>query len=415
MSSQQILQTESKKIWNPVFTQVVLINTFAHVCTYMMNTLSGMYANYLGATATIVGLVTSLFALTALLFKIISAPAIDAFNRKYVLVGSVGILFLSFICYYFSNSVPMLFVSRLLTGMGLAFVPTCCMAMASDTLPIDKMSTGIGYFALGTAVAQAVAPSIGIWLKNSIGYTNTFALLGVAMLLVIVYSLTIKTDYKPVSKFKISFGSVIAKEALIPTVLLFFLSMAFALINAFLVLYGNLVLFGSEQAQGHNEMGLFATVYAITMIFTRPLIGKLADKYGTVKVIIPSMVCFAASFLMISFSTSLWLFLTAAFIAAFGYGGCQPAIQAVCLKSVPKERRGAASCTSYIGSDLGNLAGPVIAGEIIIGIGGSNKLLGYTSMWRIMIFPVILAIIFSMIFRKNIANAGQQYKVKDAK
>jgi MFS family permease len=218
-------------------------------------------------------------------------------------------------------------------------------------------------------------------------------------LLIILYALTMHEDYKPVNKFKISVNSVIAKEAIVPSVMLLFLSISFSLVNAFLVLYGNLTLFGNEQATGHTEMGLFSTIYAITMIFTRPMIGKLADKYGTVKVVIPSMVFFAASFLLISTASSLWMFLFAAFIAAFGYGGSQPAIQAVCMKSVPKERRGAASCTSFIGSDIGNLVGPVIAGA----------LLGYQSMWRIMIVPILIAMAVSLIFRKQILYAGQSF------
>jgi MFS family permease len=402
-------KTRSNTIWTPLFIQAVIINTLVHICTYMMNPISGMYANFLNAPETIVGLVAGFFAVTALLFKIISAPAIDAFNRKYVLVASIAILFVSFIFYYLSKDITMLIISRLLTGAGLAFVPTCCMTIAADALPLEKMSTGIGYFALGTAVAMAAAPTIGLALVGAFGYTHTFAIMAVFMLLIILYALTMHEDYKPVNKFKISVNSVIAKEAIVPSVMLLFLSISFSLVNAFLVLYGNLTLFGNEQATGHTEMGLFSTIYAITMIFTRPMIGKLADKYGTVKVVIPSMVFFAASFLLISTASSLWMFLFAAFIAAFGYGGSQPAIQAVCMKSVPKERRGAASCTSFIGSDIGNLVGPVIAGALIMGTGGANKILGYQSMWRIMIVPILIAMAVSLIFRKQILYAGQSF------
>ncbi|EGB94455.1 drug resistance transporter, EmrB/QacA family [Clostridium sp. D5] len=37
------------------------------------------------------------------------------------------------------------------------------------------------------------------------------------------------------------------------------------------------------------------TVYALTMLISRQFIGRMADKYGTVPVAIPSMVCFAVS------------------------------------------------------------------------------------------------------------------------
>ncbi len=399
----------AQRIWTPLFINAFVINVLVHICTYMMNTLSATYANYLGATPTVVGLVTGLFALTALLFKVIAAPALDSFKRKYVLIASIIILLSSFVCYSLAQTVPLLIVARLLTGAGLAFLTTGCLTIASDALPIEKMSTGIGYFTLGSAACQAVAPSIGLALVSAFGYTTTFSILAVVMLLVIVYAFTMKMDSKPANTFRITVQSVIAKEALLPACILFFLSMAFSNINAFLVLFGNLAIFGSEQASG-SEMGLFFTVYAVAMIFTRPLIGKLADRFGTVKIVVPSMLCFAASFLLISLSRTLPMFLLTGLVSAFGYGGCQPAIMAVCMKSVPKERRGAASCTSYVGNDLGNLAGPALAGTVVSAVGGASKLMGYVTMWQVMIIPIVVAIIFSLVFREKINHAGDSFK-----
>ena len=48
--------------------------------------------------------------------------------------------------------------------------------------------------------------------------------------------------------------------------------------------------------------------------------GTISDRYGLDKVIIPACCCFALSFLVMSISTSLILFLVAGAISAFGYG-----------------------------------------------------------------------------------------------
>ena len=60
------------KIWNRVYTCVFLAYAMLFLGMQMVNTLVAKYADHLGATATIVGLVSSLFALTALIFKIVS-------------------------------------------------------------------------------------------------------------------------------------------------------------------------------------------------------------------------------------------------------------------------------------------------------------------------------------------------------
>ena len=134
------------------------------------------------------------------------------------------------------------------------------------------------------------------------------------------------------------------------------------------------------------------------------MIGKLTDRYGLVKIVVPSLICFAASFLIISYSRSLPMFLLAAFVAAFGYGASQPAIQALSLKCVPKERRGAGSSTNFIGTDLGSLLGPILAGAVA-------DLLGYEVMWRVMILPVVFALVIVLFSRKRISRMEENFKL----
>ncbi len=375
------------RIWNAVFISAFLVNMMIQFCVQTMNTLVGKFANYLGATATVVGLVSSLFALTALVFKLVSAPMIDTFHRKYVLLGAMGVTFLAMVCYSFSHSIQLLIVARLLQGTGQAFTTTCCLTIASDSLPEKKMGTGIGYFALGAAIVQSFAPTVGLKLFDLIGYNQTFAVLAGVMLMAMIYACTMRIEHREGKKFSLSLQSVIAKEAVVPAALLFFLSMSSCVVNAFLVIFA--------EERGVMDIGYFFTVMAITMFVTRPLIGRLADKLGSAKVIIPGLLCYAASFLLISFSHSLPMFLLAAFVSAFGYGGCQPAIQAMAMRAVPTERRGAASCTSYIGTDLGNLVGPVIAGAVV-------EAFGYTNMWRIMILPMVCAGAVMLSFRRHV-------------
>jgi len=112
------------------------------------------------------------------------------------------------------------------------------------------------------------------------------------------------------------------------------------------------------------------------------------------------MCVFAIALLIISFSRTLPMFLLAAFVSAFGYGACYPVIQALCMKIVPKERRGAGSSSNYIGMDLGILIGPVLAGRIA-------EKLGYVTMWRIIIIPVIIAIALSLLFSRVISPRGE--------
>lgn len=139
------------------------------------------------------------------------------------------------------------------------------------------------------------------------------------------------------------------------------------------------------------------------MLFAPRMVGKLADRWGTTRAVIPAMLCFALSFWVISYSDSLPLFLLAAVISAFGYGAAQPAVQALGMKSVLESRRGSASSTSYIGQDLGNLVGPIVAGWLV-------ERLGYRLMWRMMILPVLAAILLVILFRKKVVRIEERFQ-----
>ena len=97
-------------IWNRVYTCVFLANAMLFLGMQMVNTLISLYAESLGAAATVIGIVSSLFALTALIFKVVSGPAIDAFNRKFILMGAIAVIAVSFFGFAISMTMPMPFL-----------------------------------------------------------------------------------------------------------------------------------------------------------------------------------------------------------------------------------------------------------------------------------------------------------------
>ncbi|MBU3877606.1 MFS transporter [Faecalicatena sp. AGMB00832] len=387
MLAEQQDKEKKESIWNRVYTCVFLANAMLFLGMQMVNTLISLYAEYLGAAATLIGIVSSLFALTALIFKVISGPAIDAFNRKYILMGAIAVIAVSFFGFAISITMPMVIGFRLLQGVGQAFTATCCLALAADSLPPERFGVGIGTFTLAQAACQAIGPSIGLELSKILGYQITFAIAGVCTMCGVFVIMLIKTPYREKQKFQISIKNIFSKEAMLPAILLLFLQMAFININSFLVIFAN-----QRDVAG---IGLFYTVYAVSMLFAPRTVGKLADHYGAAKVLPPAMLMFAFAFWLISESSALWMFLIAAVVAAFGYGASQPAVQTLCMKCVPKERRGSASSTSYIGQDLGNLIGPVLAGSIA-------EQVGYVMMWRAMMLPIIAAFVCVIWFRGRI-------------
>ena len=387
------------RIWNAAFVSIFIANGMMNLGQQMVNSLVAKYADFLGAPATLVGLLTGSFAATALGFKIFSGPMLDSFSRKKLLMAAMAVMVISYAGYGFSSTVPMLFTFRLIEGAARAFTATGCLAIASDARPADKFGSGIGVFSLAQAACQAIGPTVGLTLYRYIGYQTTFWI-GAACLVcgVIAAGRMQMPENRARKQFRIRLSSIAAKEAAMPAILLFMLSGTFFTINSFLAIYGT--------DMGIVNIGFFFTVYAGVLVFSRPLIGKMSDQYGLVKVTIPALICFALSFFLISIADSLFMFLVAAFVSAFGFGAAQPAIQTLCMKCVPSDRRGAASSTAFIGNDLGNMAGPVLAGYIV-------ECAGYRVMWRAMILPIAAAFVLLLCFSRKITEVEADFKKRE--
>jgi len=399
------MKTETK-MWNATFINILIVNFCHQMGQQMMNTLVPKYANALGANAYTVGLVSSVFAVSSLLIRPITTPAFDSFSKKKLLIASILGIFIVFTSYGLSKSVYMLMAARLLHGICVGCVAPLSLAIAGDALPDSSLGKGIGIFSLCQAIGQAVGPNMGLSLSHTIGYRYTFFIGAVIMLIAAVISLFLKEVNNSRKPYRIALENIIEKDALHPAVLTFLTMLPYTCINSYIAIYGDLL--------GVERIGLYFTVYAVFLLITRPLGGTLIDKYGYKKVLIPSLLCFAASFILIGSSKNLYGFLIAAAVNAFGYGVCYPSLQSLAMSCTAKSRRGAAGSTSFLGADLSMLVGPALAGLLVDSVNKSTgtAVKGYSVMYFVMTIPAIIGILYFLIFDKKIV-ASIKYNIED--
>lgn len=383
-------------IWTARFVSLFLINFVITFAQFMTLVLVPKLASSLGASSLMVGVVAGVFAVTALAVR----PAVGwttlVVRHNYLLAGTVCLILVAFVMYGLSDSVPVLIGARLLHGAAMGFLAPVTLAMASEALPPSRMAQGIGTFSLGQALSTALGPSVGLWMLASVGYRTSFFIGAGVMLVSAIMALRLSSP--PAQRphdVRFRWSSFIAPEALLPAAVMFFLAGAFSGVNTFIVLYG--------EARGVEEIGLFFAAYALFIVLSRPLAGALGDARGLSIVIIPGMVVFAISFVLIANVDSLAGFLLAGAVSALGYGICQPAVQTWALTSVEPDRRGLASNTNYIGVDLGYLVMPIVGGWIVaadVNTGASTQA-AYSMMYLTFIVPVAVGLILFLFSRRQ--------------
>jgi len=389
-------------IWSRGFVHVLVINLAVSVAQLMVNTLVPKLAVVLGASAVVVGVVSGMFAVTALGVRPVVGPATARVRLNHLLAGTAGVMLLAFVTYAVADSIPVMMAGRLLHGAGMGFLAPVMLALASENLPERRMASGIGVFSLGQAAATAIGPAIGLALQPVIGYQGTF-LVGAAVLGAALLAALRVPTHPPVGVAGRAFSwrAFVAVEAVVPAVVLFFLAGAYSGVNAFVVLYG--------EALGVTDIGLFFTAYAVFVLVSRPVAGRIADRHGLGTVIVPGMLVFAASFVLLARARTLTDFLVAGAVSAFGYGVCQPSVQTMALMSVDRTRRAVAGNTSYIGVDVGYLVMPVAAGSVVsvVGAQGADLATSYSVMYLALVVPVVLGMLVYVVHGRRAARVRE--------
>jgi MFS family permease len=376
-------------IWTRNFICVVIANLLLCVAHNSVNTLVASYVTFLGAVPVIMGLLTGMFFGVSLAMRPVSGPMITKIDKRklmiliYVLGGIVNLGYAAF------HSIPMFVMFRFLNGVQYSFVGSLLMTIAGDSVPKEKMASGLGIYGIGGAVGTAFGPAIGIGLlkfgtqiKNAdFGFTLVFLFAALIFSLAIIPSVILNPDKKTkeeVASTGAWYKNIATVYALPTTMVMFFIIIANSLYSSYIVEFA--------KEQGIIGSGMFYTFMAGALIVSRPLSGWLSDKFGIAKILIPGMILFAISFYIVGSSKSLAMLLIGAVLAAFGYGAAQPTIQAMCMQSVSPLKRSVASNTIFVGMDLGLFIGPFL-GSIVY------AQTSYAFMFKISVIPVILAII----------------------
>ena len=384
---------EKQSIWSFPYVALMVVNFFQSMAAFMTNTTLPLYLDALGATTSVVGIVVGSFAITALLVRPFAGPAFDSFSRKRMLLGAQTLIGLSMFGYGVVDSIPALFCVRLMHGIGIGCSGPLAMSFVSEFLPVSRLASGISIYALAQSFAQVIGPAVGLWLADAFGFSNAYFLAAASILVAMVGVFFVKEPPRERLPYRFAIDRMFAREALGKAAVLSLIAIAFAGCTSYLVLYGNLL--------GIENMGVYFAVYATCLVATRPLFGKLADRFGTQRVLVVGILFFATSYIMLWKVRDFGGMIAVAVVGSAGFGACAPLIQSMALASVPPERRGAASNTAFTGLDVGMLLGPALAGftiEALVPIAG-GQVQAYSCMWLVMLVP--MAVAFAVIVRWN--------------
>lgn len=368
----------SDKIWTRDFILICLSNLFVSLGFQMTLPTLPLFVEKLGGNDQLIGIVVGIFTFSAILIRPSAGRALDTKGRRFVFLTGLGLFVFSIGSIGFVKSLLFLFVMRIIQGLGFGLSNTAAGTIATDTIPANKRGEGIGYFGLSGNIALAFGPSLALALVGVISFTQLFLICGVLGLMALLLSSKIR--YKQVEREAIPLKKwdFYEKAALPPSLLLFFLTVAFGGIPSFLPLY--------SIQKGIEGIQWFFLLEAAAIMLTRTFAGKLYDTKGHKAIFIPGALLILVSMVLLSWLPNSPILYTAAILYGLGFGSVQPALLAWAVQESATNRRGMANATFAAFFDLGVGIGAIFFGQI-------GYWLGYSSIYKFAALSVFCSIL----------------------
>lgn len=364
------------QIWTKDFIGITIINLLIFFGFQMLPSTLPIYVKSLGGADSIIGWIAGLATISSLIIRPLSGIALDKLGRKGVLLTGIGIIIVVTLAYWWFPYVGVILVIRLLHGFGWGAASTASNTVATDIIPKERFGEAMGFFSLSSGLAMALSPGLGLALFagfNAPGLMLTSAGFGViALILSFFFRYRIVERQQTVIK-KVD---IFERPALRPTVVMFFISASYGSIISFISLYA--------LEKGITNIGLFFMIFASAMLVTRPIFGKLVDRFGFSATMYPGLIILVIAMLILSQISTMFMFLIVALLYGIGFGAVQSSLQTMSVIYTPKDRLGAANATFFTGFDGGIGFGSIVAGIVA-------SVLGYNWMYLTFSFFLILA------------------------
>ncbi|MGD8189922.1 MFS transporter [Brevibacillus ginsengisoli] len=378
---------QQEKLWTKEFILLTLSNFLLFLNLQMViSPLPAYVKSTFQADNTIISLVISLFALAAVLARIVTGEWLKRGNKAVILLIGLAISALSTAGAFWATSVTMLIGCRVLYGVGFGIASTTFPTMVSDRIPNQRMGEGMGYYGFSTSLALSLGPILGLTLLDQFGFgslifSSSLAVVLILPLLLLVNLPSLGNRTKPqenLRKQPTTRSDWFNKKLLLPSFLNFLLSVTYGGLLSFLALFG---------METHiPNVGWFFLCNAMAIVLIRPISGKVFDRKGPAAVLIPGAVFVIIGLVLLSNSRNTSLMLTSALFYGLGYGILQPSIQAWMIKRVSAEQRGMANGTFLNSIDLG-----IAIGSTLLGMVATRT--GYAGMYEMSSFFMVLFVV----------------------
>ncbi len=353
----------------------VLLIVFVDILGFtIMIPLLPFYAESLGATPFVVGMLSSIYGFCSLIAGPILGDLSDRYGRKKVLLLSQIGTCIGFIILALSSVLWIVFLSRIIDGITAGNM-TVAQAYISDVTEPKNRTRAMGMIGASFGLGFILGPAISGVLVHFGHAAPIWASAGLSFLSILGTSFFLTDAKQPTGakKERGAFTQLKNSFRLMQTPVLkecfsvfFIFSVCFALYMSGLALYCERTLTWKGKPFSAKEVGLLLSyVGVISLCIQAFLMGKLVERWGEEKIMLVGFGSTMIALLVIGLSPALAIFLLGITVNSFGNAIIRPAITGMLSKNASPHHQGLVFGLNQTLMSIAQIVCPLVSGFLI--------------------------------------------------
>src|SRR5579872_445246 len=307
------------------------------------------YAERLGASPTVFGLLVSTYALCQLVAGPLLGRMSDHTGRRPLLLVSQLGTFVGFLILAFANSLWLVFVSRAIDGLTAGNL-SLAQAYISDVTKPEERAKSFALIGIAFGMGFLIGPGISGYLATFSYKIPIFVAAGLSLTSILCTYFLLPAN-RPEQGARPSNFSILAwgryaeffkRPDLAHLLWQFFaFTFGFALFMSGFPLFAERRFVWNGKPFGPREVGyVYAYVGFLGIILQGGLIGRLVKTFGEEKLVRASFVLSAVGMGVMGFTYTIPILLVVAALSGFGSGGLRPALTSLVTQRAGRAEQG---------------------------------------------------------------------------